>query len=72
MSDNQKPKPIDKKGKSGLTREKKEILKQQQGSASVPIDWNSVREWVKYGEDNDESSSSTNCHRTFCSDKTTE
>ena len=41
-------KPINKLGKTGLTREKKEILKQQQGSASAPINLNKIREWAKY------------------------
>jgi hypothetical protein len=41
-------KPIDKTGKTGLTREKKEILKKQVGSASAPIDLNKMREWMKY------------------------
>ena len=51
MNDKRKPKTIDKTGKSGLTREKKEILKQQQGSTSVPIDLNAIREWVKYKDE---------------------
>ena len=41
-------KTIDKTGKTGLTKEKKEILKQQAGSASFPIDLNTMREWSKY------------------------
>ena len=41
-------KPIDKSGKTGLTKAKKEILKMQQGSASFPIDLNCIREWDKY------------------------
>lgn len=51
MNDDRKPKTIDKTGKSGLTREKKEILKQHQGSASVPIDLNAIREWMKYKDE---------------------
>lgn len=41
-------KPIDKTGKTGLTKEKKETLKKQSGSASFPIDLNTMREWSKY------------------------
>jgi hypothetical protein len=43
-------KPINTVGKTGLTREKKEIMKQMQGSVTAPIDLNSIREWVKYGD----------------------
>ncbi|WP_157061880.1 hypothetical protein [Alicyclobacillus ferrooxydans] len=43
-------KTIDKTGKTGLTKEKKEILKRHAGSASVPIDLNTMREWLKYRE----------------------
>lgn len=43
-------KTIDKTGKTGLTKEKKGILKRQAGSASVPIDLNTMRERLKYGE----------------------
>lgn len=67
MRDNHKPKSIDKNGKLGLTIEKKGILKQQQGSASVAIDLNTMREWVKYGEEHDESS--MNYHRRCCDDR---
>lgn len=49
---NDKVKQIDKTDKTGLTPEKKEILKSQQGSVSFPIDLNKVREWDKYGEQN--------------------
>ncbi|MCM3624336.1 hypothetical protein M4D70_19095 [Brevibacillus borstelensis] len=43
-------KPIDKTGKTGLTRRKKEILKSMMGSVSYPIDLNKIREWAKYGD----------------------
>ncbi|MDR9507024.1 MULTISPECIES: hypothetical protein [Brevibacillus] len=46
-------KPI--KGRENrLTREKKEIMKQMQGFVTTPFDLNSIREWIKYG-DQDES-----------------
>jgi hypothetical protein len=43
-------KTIDKTGKTGLTKEKKEILKRCQGSASAPINLNKIRQWSKYGD----------------------
>lgn len=41
-------KPIDKVGKTGLTEEKKQLLKKYQGSASAPIDLNKIHQWSKY------------------------
>jgi hypothetical protein len=41
-------KSIPQKDKCGLTDEKKEILRKQQGTASFPIDMNQIREWSKY------------------------
>jgi len=44
-------KSIPNKEKNGLTAEKKEILRKQQGTASAPIDLNTIREWSKYESD---------------------
>ena len=44
-------KPIPRKDTQGLTPEKKEILRKQQGTASMPIDLNTIREWSKYESD---------------------
>jgi hypothetical protein len=46
-------KSIDKTGKTGLTKEKKEILEKSMGSASAPINLNTIREWAKYGDNGD-------------------
>lgn len=45
-------KPINKAGKTGLTKEKKELLKKYQGSASAPIDLNKIRQCSKHNESN--------------------
>lgn len=45
-------KSINKAGKTGLTKEKKEIMKKYQGSASAPIDLNKIRQWSKHNESN--------------------
>lgn len=42
---------IDKTNLSGLTMEKKKILKSLQGIASSPIDFNKIRNEEKYGKD---------------------
>lgn len=42
---------IDKTNLSGLTTEKKQILKSLQGIASSPIDFNKIRNEEKYGKD---------------------
>ena len=42
---------IDKTNLSGLTVEKKKILKSLQGIATSPIDFNKIRDEKKYGED---------------------
>lgn len=42
---------IDKTNSSGLTMEKKQILKSLQGIASSPIDFNKIRNEEKYGKD---------------------
>jgi hypothetical protein len=47
-----KIKPINKAGKTGLTKEKKEIMKRSQGSTSVPINLNKIPQWSKYSESN--------------------
>lgn len=44
-------KKIDKSNMSGLTLEKKQILKSLQGIATSSIDFNKIREKEKYGED---------------------
>lgn len=44
-------KGIDKSNLSGLTVDKKKILKSLQGIATSPIDFNKVREEQKYGKD---------------------
>lgn len=41
---------IDKTGISGLTVDKKKILKSLKGIASSPIDFNKIREEQKYGK----------------------
>ncbi|WP_374718364.1 hypothetical protein [Neobacillus sp.] len=46
-------KAINKTGRTGMTREKKETLKKSMGSASAPIDLNTIREWAKYGDNRD-------------------
>lgn len=45
-------KPINKVGKKGLTKDKKELMKKYQGSASAPIDLNKIRQWSKHNESN--------------------
>lgn len=42
---------IDKTNISGLTMDKKKILKSLQGIASSPIDFNKIRNEQKYGKD---------------------
>lgn len=42
---------IDKTNISGLTIDKKKILKSLQGIASSPIDFNKIRNEQKYGKD---------------------
>lgn len=42
---------IDKTSISGLTPEKKKLLKSLQGIATSPIDFNEIRDEQKYGED---------------------
>ena len=42
---------IDKTNSSGLTLDKKKILKSLQGIATSPIDFNKIRDNEKYGED---------------------
>lgn len=42
---------IDKTNISGLTLEKKKILKSMQGIATSPIDFNKIRNEQKYGKD---------------------
>ena len=44
-------KRIDKSNLSGLTADKKKILKSLQGVATSPIDFNRIREDQKYGKD---------------------
>jgi len=39
---------IAKKNNTGLTREKKNILKSMVGKGTTPIDFNKVRDWVKH------------------------
>lgn len=41
-------KKIDKSNISGLSKNKKDLLKKHMGSASGNIDLNKVREWWKY------------------------
>ncbi|GED28658.1 hypothetical protein BAG01nite_47600 [Brevibacillus agri] len=41
---------INKAGKTGLTREEKEIMKQMKGSVTSPFDLDSIRERIKYGD----------------------
>ena len=41
---------IDKINKTGLTKEKKKILKKLMGSASIPLDFNKMRDELKYSE----------------------
>lgn len=41
---------IDKTNKSGLTLDKKRLLKSLQGIATSPIDFNKIRDNEKYGE----------------------
>lgn len=42
---------INKTNISGLTSEKKKLLKSLQGIATSPIDFNKIRDEQKYGED---------------------
>jgi hypothetical protein len=42
---------LDKSNMSGLTSDKKKLLKSLQGAASSPIDFNKIRDEQKYGED---------------------
>lgn len=42
---------IDKTNISGLTSDKKKLLKSLQGIATSPIDFNKIRDKEKYGED---------------------
>lgn len=42
---------IDKTNVSGLTLDKKKLLKSLQGAATSPIDFNKIRDEQKYGED---------------------
>ncbi len=42
---------INKTNISGLTLEKKKLLKSLQGIATSPIDFNKIRDEQKYGED---------------------
>lgn len=42
---------IDKTNISGLTENKKKLLKNLQGIASSPIDFNKIRNEQKYGKD---------------------
>lgn len=42
---------IDKTKVSGLTMDKKKLLKSLQGIASSPIDFNKIRDEQKYGKD---------------------
>lgn len=42
---------IDKTNLSGLTLDKKKLLKSLQGIATSPIDFNKIREEQKYGKD---------------------
>ena len=44
-------KRIDKTNISGLTSDKKKLLKSLQGTASSPIDFNRIRDEQKYGKD---------------------
>ncbi|MBD1381347.1 hypothetical protein [Metabacillus arenae] len=41
-------KRIDKSNVTGLSKNKKDLLKKHMGSASVKIDLNKVRDWWKY------------------------
>ncbi|PTQ57320.1 MAG: hypothetical protein BSOLF_1871 [Candidatus Carbobacillus altaicus] len=41
-------KPINKEGKTGLTKKKKELMKRYQGSASIPVDLNKIYQWAKH------------------------
>ena len=41
---------IDKTKITGLTKEKKELLKSYKGKSSSPIDLNKVRDYIKYGK----------------------
>ncbi|MBO8171497.1 MAG: hypothetical protein H0Z33_06390 [Bacillaceae bacterium] len=43
-------KPINKAKKTGLTKDKKELMKKYQGSASAPVDLNKIRQWSKKNE----------------------
>lgn len=42
---------IDKTNLTGLTLDKKKILKSLQGMASSPVDFNKIRNEQKYGQD---------------------
>jgi hypothetical protein len=42
---------LDKSNMSGLTLDKKKLLKSLQGVASSPIDFNKIRNEQKYGKD---------------------
>lgn len=42
---------IDKTNVSGLTLDKKKILKSLQGIATSPLDFNKIRDEQKYGKD---------------------
>ncbi len=44
------PKKIDKSKIIGLNSEKKKILKSLMGAASSPIDFNKIRDELKYGK----------------------
>jgi hypothetical protein len=44
-------KKLDKTNVSGLTLDKKKLLKSLQGVASSPIDFNKIRNEQKYGKD---------------------
>ena len=55
MEDNEvnrsiKKRKINKSNLTGLTSDKKAILRKLRGSASIPIDFNKIREEQKYGE----------------------
>lgn len=43
-------KPINKEGKTGLTKEKKDLMRRYLGSASAPIDLNKIYQWAKHHE----------------------
>ena len=42
---------INKNSSKGLTKEKKQLLKNTVGKCSTPVDLNKVRDWVKYAKD---------------------